>query len=753
MKKVRNIIFYFIALIFNYQFLASQSSTELFNWRVYSSMVNILSGCTDTRGNVWCATIGGVLSFKPQNNTFEIFNSLNGLYSIEANYITINNFSKEIYVGTFDGVLSIYNPSTLRWENYLEIQKSNFSKKQIHHILFNDSIAYISGDFGLTTFDTRKRVFLKTPSRLGNFPSGTSSRYSVVYGNWLWVATELGIARINLGRNISNPDYWENFVETNGLADPKILFLAIENDTLYAFASTKIYKFDGEKFITYFELNSYETINCVQTFNGKIYFSTPFFIRDINYQLIYFFNETPLNEKINSFTIIDENTFVLFLNNGGLVIKNTKSKELKRYYPNSPISNQFRHFAIDSRGGFWSATNADPVGEGIMHFSNNRWINFTIQTFPQIETNYYMKVTCLADTVFCSSAGRGLLKIFPSADTFRFQRFDHTNSLLTGIGNDPGWVIVQQTEYEKSKELLWMINYSVGKNGFLLVAKDRSDKFYGFIPLSDRKFHNLLIDGYGTKWISSLDGVGFYYFNEGVSLADTSDDIWGNLSRMVSLPTTQITSLAYDHFGYIWCGTGSGLFLLLNPNAILAKSAPVVKKLKLLADYYINCIYIDPLNNKWIATNNGVFVISPDGSDILANYTTENSLLPSNEVLYITSNPNTGDFYFGTPKGLAIATTMIVQPSPDYQIKVSPQPFIVPKDNLLLIDGLAMDSEIKILTINGELIRTLNTQSKKTFWDGKDYTGSYVQSGIYLLVAKSLTTKQSAVYKIAVINK
>jgi flagellar hook assembly protein FlgD len=64
-----------------------------------------------------------------------------------------------------------------------------------------------------------------------------------------------------------------------------------------------------------------------------------------------------------------------------------------------------------------------------------------------------------------------------------------------------------------------------------------------------------------------------------------------------------------------------------------------------------------------------------------------------------------------------------------------------------------MDSEIKILTINGELVRTLNTQSKKTFWDGKDYTGKYVQSGIYLLVAKSLTTKESAVHKIAVINK
>ena len=753
MRKARKLLLYLLALFLNFQFLFAQSSVELFNWRVYSSLVNILSGCLDNRGNIWCTTIGGVLSFNPQNNSFENFNSINGLYSIETKYVTINPFSNEVYVGTYDGVISIFDPTSKLWENYLEIRKSQFAKKQINHILFRDSIAYISGDFGLTTFDTHKRVFLKTPSRLGNFPSGTSSRFAIIYKNWLWVATELGIARIPLERNISNPGYWENFVDTNGLSDPSIYFLAVENDTLYAFASTNIFKFDGKKFVNHRNLESYEKINCVQSYNGKIYFSTPFFIRDITYQLIYYYDETPSNEKINSFTILNENAFVLFLNNGGIVIKNNATNQLRRFYPNSPISNQFRHLAIDGRGGLWSATNTDPTGEGIMHFSNNRWVNFTTQTYPQIETNYYMKVTCVEDTAFCSSASRGLLKIFPSADTFQFQRYDQTNSPLTGIGNDAGWVIVQQTQYENSKKILWMINYSVAKNGYLLVAKDRNEKFYGFLPMFDRRYHNLLIDDYGTKWISSSDGIGLYYFNEGNSLEDTSDDVSGNLTQMVSLPSNQIFAMGYDHYGYIWCGTGSGLFLILNPNAVLSNSAPVVKKLKLLSDYFINSIYVDALNNKWIATNNGVFVVSSDGSEILANYTTDNSLLPSNEVLYITSNPKTGDFYFGTTKGLAIATTMIVQPSPSYEIKVSPQPFVVPKDNQLLIDGLAMDSEIKILTINGELVRTLNTQSKKTFWDGKDYTGKYVQSGIYLLVAKSLTTKESAVHKIAVINK
>ncbi len=753
LKKICLIFLSFGLCLISLFEIYAQAPFELFNWRVYSSMVNIISGSLDWSGKVWCATIGGVLAFDIQNHSFEIYNSRNGLYSIETKHISINPFSNEIYVGCYDGVLSIYNPKSNNWENYLEITNSQYSKKQINHIFFKGDIAYICGDFGLTTFDTRQKFFLKTPSRLGFFPSGTSARYAVAFDNYLWIATELGVARIQLDKPISNPSNWENFVDTNGLKDPNIYFLAVENNTLYAFAQNKVYKFERDTFTKVYELESYETINSIQSYNGKIYFSTPFFVRDINYNLVYFYTETPLKEKVNSFTLIDSNFIALFLANSGVVIKNLKTNELQRYYPNSPISNQFRNFAIDRMGGFWSATNSDPSGEGIMYFYNGKWVNFTTQTYPQIQTNYYMKVICVDDTAFCSSAGRGLLAIYPSADTFQFKRYDQTNSLLNGIAGDPNWVVVQQTAYEKSKEILWMVNYSVSSNGFLLVAKDRFTNFYGFLPMSDRRFHHLLIDSYGTKWISSVDGTGLYYFNEGSSLEDTTGDIYGNLMKSISLPSNQITTMALDQYGYIWCGTGTGLFLILNPNAVLDNSQPVVKKLKLLSDYSINCIYVDVLNYKWIATNNGIFVISPDGSDILANITKDNSPLPSNEVLYINSNPETGDFYFGTSRGLAIASTMIVKPATSYKIAVSPQPFIIPNDDLLLIDGLAMDSEIKILTVDGEIVRTLTTQSKKTYWDGKDYSGRYVQTGVYLLVAKSLTTRESAVYKVAVIYK
>ncbi|MEJ5285983.1 MAG: hypothetical protein CH6_4093 [Candidatus Kapaibacterium sp.] len=731
----------------------AQSPITLTKWKVYTSQVNILSADTDKDGNIWCASNGGVFHFNPKNfSEYESFNSLNGLYSIDTKFLTYHPNTDEIYVGTYDGVLSVYSPNG-GWKNLLDIKNSQFTNVEINQILFNDTIAYIVGGFGLTTFDIRHKVFLKTPSRLGNFPSGTRCRHSLIFNNYLWVATELGIARIRLGEKITNPVAWENLAENSGLQNPNIFFLSEENGYLFAFSQNTIYRYEDSTFKTYLQLESYEKIVSVQSFKGKIYFATEFFISSLNSERVYFFSESPLNAKINGFLFLNESQVAIFLNKSGLVIKNLNNGKLEYFLPKTPISNQFRYFDIDAYGGFWSATNPDPSGEGLMFMKDGKWTNFATFLNPSIKTNNFIKVTCVGDTAFVSSWGDGLYAIYPKADTFVINKFDNQNSPLTGIPNNPNYVVVQQSAYEKRKSLLWIVNYSDAKMGYLLIAKDKDGKFYGFIPTPMRKYHNIVIDEFGTKWISSSDGTGFYYFNERGTLEDSTDDVVGNLAWNIYLPSNTIYSMAYDLNGFIWCGTGNGIFLVLNPGAVLNNSNPVIKKLKMLEDYAINCIHIDALNYKWIATNKGVFVVSPDGSEILLNLTKENSPLLSNEVLYINSNPYTGEFYFGTTKGLAIASSMNVLPAEKYDIAVFPQPFRLPKDQQLLIDGLASESEIKILTIDGEIVRTLSTNSRRTFWDGKDYNGNFVSTGIYLLVAKSLTNRESAVFKIAVIKE
>ncbi|MFN3307503.1 MAG: hypothetical protein ACK42Z_10015, partial [Candidatus Kapaibacteriota bacterium] len=161
MKKYLT-LFHTLAL-FALQVAFAQTPINLFNWQVHSSQVNILSATVDKGGHLWCATDGGVFRFKPNSDdSFLSYNSINGLNSIETRFIAYNIQTDEIYVGTNDGALSIYSPEK-GWENILDIRKSLYTRLEINHILFQDSIAFISGGFGFTTFDVYKKVFLKTP--------------------------------------------------------------------------------------------------------------------------------------------------------------------------------------------------------------------------------------------------------------------------------------------------------------------------------------------------------------------------------------------------------------------------------------------------------------------------------------------------------------------------------------------------------------------------------------------------------------
>ena len=64
-------------------------------------------------------------------------------------------------------------------------------------------------------------------------------------------------------------------------------------------------------------------------------------------------------------------------------------------------------------------------------------------------------------------------------------------------------------------------------------------------------------------------------------------------------------------------------------------------------------------------------------------------------------------------------------------------------------------SEVKIMTLNGVVIRTISKDEIKgyqAFWDGRNNEGTYVGSGVYLLAFYD-SKGTSSIKKIAVIRK
>ena len=74
---------------------------------------------------------------------------------------------------------------------------------------------------------------------------------------------------------------------------------------------------------------------------------------------------------------------------------------------------------------------------------------------------------------------------------------------------------------------------------------------------------------------------------------------------------------------------------------------------KLLGDETVNTIAVDGANNKWFGTENGgVTYTNPSGQNTIANFSKQNSPIPSDRIVKIAVDKDTGKVFFATDKGL-----------------------------------------------------------------------------------------------------
>ncbi len=135
-----------------------------------------------------------------------------------------------------------------------------------------------------------------------------------------------------------------------------------------------------------------------------------------------------------------------------------------------------------------------------------------------------------------------------------------------------------------------------------------------------------------------------YYLNERNTPDNEADDLWGFLSSSNGLNSDDVNALAVDTRGELWIGTTKGMNVLSNT----ASPTSLITSVFALRQQSITSIAVDPLNNKWVGTYQGLFVMSPDGSYLLAQYDSQNSPLPSDNITSIAIDSKTGLVYVGT---------------------------------------------------------------------------------------------------------
>jgi hypothetical protein len=171
----------------------------------------------------------------------------------------------------------------------------------------------------------------------------------------------------------------------------------------------------------------------------------------------------------------------------------------------------------------------------------------------------------------------------------------------------------------------------------------------------------------------------------------------------------------------------------------------------------VRTIAVDGANRKWFGTSNGVFVQSPDGLTQVARYTNTNSPLFDNGITDIAVNEKTGEVWIGTEKGvLSLRGEATVGGRVNKKTAYAyPNPVQANYDGPIAIQGLARDANVKITDIAGNLVFEGKSLGGQAVWDGRDYLGRRVASGVYLIYATSEATfdePDAIITKVIILN-
>lgn len=209
-----------------------------------------------------------------------------------------------------------------------------------------------------------------------------------------------------------------------------------------------------------------------------------------------------------------------------------------------------------------------------------------------------------------------------------------------------------------------------------------------------------------------------------------------------------INSISSDNTGLIWVGLGSGI-ISFDPTQAFNENFRV-NHIKVprndgtgLADYlldgiYVTCVEPDGANRKWIGTNAGLFLVSADGSQVIKEFTTDNSYLPSNLIYNVCCNTSTNSVFIVTSEGVLeyFSDTTPAEPNFDNVI-VYPNPVRPDFTGLLTISGLMDNSLLKITDSGGNVVKQLRSIGGMATWDCCNEGGDRVATGVYYVVASS----------------
>lgn len=756
--KTRGLLFIVCAL-----FAGTDIHGGVGTWKNFTSMKDV-RGVTRQGTTYWAATDGGLFGWNSANDSYRLFTNAEGLQSTNLTAVGIDG-QDAIWTGTSTGIIHIYSQQHDTWRYISDIANTNQTNKRINSFTILGDTVFVCTDFGLSVFRIGRFEFGDTYSRFGTLQGNVrvSVSSAVIFNDSLWVAVSDGqtISRVAVASlatpNLLPPESWSLQVVGSPSVIPRQL--AVFNGRLYAATSAGLYGYVSGNWNSVSALAGQNTValNSSPTLLNACT-STNVYSVDPQENVVQVGGGLPFSA--NQITASSSGQPVVASKDGGLLAFDTTWTS---HSPNGPNSNLFLSVAVNTDGTVWAASGFSGNGKGLYRYNGRDWKSFTTQNSPLPTNDYYRVSIGCNGSVWASAYGWGIAEIPHGMDSISSSRIYGTNVGMVGIPTAQDYIVTSTVACDGFGNT-WMTVVAAANKRILVVRK--ADGTWATYPASlngvpfstfmDRQADRCLaIDAYGSLWscVRQDEFLGAVTMGNRGAIGDST--IAYHLTANDGLPSNGVTEIVVDFDGQVWIGTDRGICIVLDPSN--PRRTGGIAGYVPLRGTVINCIAIDALNQKWIGTPDGVIVLSSDGTQQVGLYTvaSTNGKLIDNDVKSIAIDGNTGTVYFGTLSGLASLTTVAATPKQAFdKLDVSPNPFIVPGVSQATIDGLVENTTLKILSVDGRLVRQIKSPGGRIgFWDGKDEEGKFVASGVYLIIASSDKDERVAKGKIAVIRR
>jgi ligand-binding sensor domain-containing protein len=748
------------------------SAQNLQDWDVYTYM-NDITDLAFFDSYVWIASGGGIYRFNPADSTHRKYTNLNGLASLKITALETNQ-DNYLLAGTSNGIIHMY-------DNTFDVWRANYDMQgeYIRDIHLHDDTLWVATDNGVGVYlvsnaDLEFRDFYNNLPIIPN-----QGKVIRIFAGHVFYGTENGLIYATsdfIQENLKISQNWNVLTANDGLPSDIINDMTEFGSYLYVGTNAGVAVIENNLDLSPLSSWTSGTVKNISVKNDTLYFFRQYdYYRQSNGS--WSFVES-LENEISSVLVDNENTLWLGLKNGGMKRDNWN----KPFLMKGPASNHVGIVIKDKNDNVWMTSGKFKLtfNEGFYKFDGEEWINYRFWGGSWIYKNS-------TDYVYEDDIGRiwigswgGGVALIDGNDISFYHVWPEEGQLVISRGTSEEIVDLPGMPEEKRNCLvganvsgtdaytvitafaedatknIWLINYFAREPKYITVIKtagntqvpDCSEWVYfgdrlGLTP-SDGEISSVEFDAYGRLWMGTFSR-GILVLDYNGTIDNFSDD---RLSRAQistdNLFSNTILCIKEDKDQVIWIGTAGGLNSYQpDPGGFSSRFFKHVGEIGPVENK-INHIFIDKYNNKWFSTDGGFSILMADKSpwdpEAWIHFTPENSGLPDKIVNSIYVDPKSGSAYIGTESGLAIFSGAFAEIRSELSmVTAGPNPFIVDGQRVFTIKNLVPNSTVKILTINGRLIRELNQDNgavlgSRAQWDGRDANNRKVASGVYLFL-------------------